>query len=188
MAACVGPRAPPKVSTPQAAIYNTHGMTDHITTSTAILSEQAACCKVPVGWNCTRSRSCMGRPARLAMELPLPVQLCAKCKTSCHCRCSCAQSARLIGTAKLQPILRACSSATWTLVAIINDQVHSKVLDGEQNLNFRAILDAYGNAAWTLAVLTNDQVHGRVLDGGQNNRISDPSSLHIVMPPGHMLS
>lgn len=31
----------------------------------------------PVGWNCTNSRSCSGRPARAAMALPSPVHVCA---------------------------------------------------------------------------------------------------------------
>lgn len=32
----------------------------------------------PVGWNCTNSRSCSGMPARAAMALPSPVQVCAE--------------------------------------------------------------------------------------------------------------
>ena len=45
-----------------------------------------ACCRLlmrwpmhsPVGWNCTNSRSCSGSPARAAMALPSPVQVCAE--------------------------------------------------------------------------------------------------------------
>ena len=31
----------------------------------------------PVGWNCTNSRSCSGRPARATIALPSPVHVCA---------------------------------------------------------------------------------------------------------------
>ena len=33
---------------------------------------------MPVGWNCTNSMSCSGTPARKAMALPSPVQVCAE--------------------------------------------------------------------------------------------------------------
>jgi hypothetical protein len=33
---------------------------------------------MPVGWNCTNSMSCSGRPARSTMPPPSPVQVCAE--------------------------------------------------------------------------------------------------------------
>ena len=96
---------------------------------------------MPVGWNCTNSMSCSGRPARSTMALPSPVQVWARGAGEVGAAVAAGRQHHQLG---VEPVDRAVVQVPGHDAAadavLVHDQVEREVLDEKLGLVLQRLL------------------------------------------------